>query len=51
MFVVCGISKTTIAQFSREVLPFLAILIVMLVLITYVPASVTWLPDAIMGVD
>ena len=51
MFVVCGISRTTIVDFTREVLPFLAILIVVLVLITYFPASVTWLPDAIMGVD
>ena len=51
MFVVCGISRTTIADFSRELLPFLAILVVVLVLITYYPASVTWLPDAIMGVD
>ena len=51
MFVVCGISRITVAQFSREVLPFLAILIAVLVLITYVPATVTWLPDAIMGVD
>jgi tripartite ATP-independent transporter DctM subunit len=51
MFVVCGISQTSIADFSREVLPFLCILIGVLVLITYVPAAVTWLPDAIMGVD
>jgi tripartite ATP-independent transporter DctM subunit len=51
MFVVCGIGRTTIADFTRELLPFLAILILVLVLITYYPASVTWLPDAIMGVD
>jgi C4-dicarboxylate transporter DctM subunit len=51
MFVVCGISKTAIPDFAREVTPFLCILIGVLVLITYVPAAVTWLPDAIMGVD
>ena len=51
MFVVCGIGKTTIAAFSREVLPFLAILVVVLGVITYIPGSVTWLPDLIMGVD
>jgi len=32
MFVVCGISRTTIVDFTREVLPFLAILIVVLVI-------------------
>ena len=51
MFVVCGIGKTTIADFAREVLPFLAILVVVLGVITYIPGSVTWLPDLIMGVD
>jgi C4-dicarboxylate transporter DctM subunit len=30
MFVVCGISETTIADFTRELLPFLAILVVVL---------------------
>jgi C4-dicarboxylate transporter, DctM subunit len=49
--VVYGIGQTSIADFAREVLPFLCILIGVLVLITYVPAAVTWLPDAIMGVD
>ena len=51
MFVVCGIGKTTIADFTRELLPFLAILVVVLGVITYIPGSVTWLPDLIMGVD
>jgi len=51
MFVVCGIGKTTIADFARELLPFLAILVVVLGVITYIPGSVTWLPDLIMGVD
>ena len=51
MFVVCGIGKTTIADFARELLPFLAILVVVLGVITYIPGSVTWLPNLIMGVD
>lgn len=51
MFVVCGIGKTTIADFTRELLPFLVILVVVLGVITYIPGSVTSLPDLIMGVD
>jgi tripartite ATP-independent transporter DctM subunit len=51
MFVVCGIGKTSIVDFARELLPFLTILVVVLGVITYIPGSVTWLPDLIMGVD
>ena len=51
MFVVCGIGKTRIADFARELLPFLTILVVVLGVITYIPGSVTWLPNLIMGVD
>ena len=51
MFVMCGIAKVSIHEFSREVLPFIGILIGTLLLITYVPETVLWLPDLVMGKD
>ena len=51
MFVMCGISKVSIHDFSREALPFMGILICTLLLITYVPETVLWLPDLVMGKD
>lgn len=49
MFVVCGIGRCTIAEFAREALPFIAILILALGLITYVPGLVLVLPNLVMG--
>jgi len=49
MFVMCGISKVSIHDFSREALPFMGILICTLLLITYVPETVLWLPNLVMG--
>ena len=49
MFVLCGISKCSILDYSREVLPFVAALIVALLLTTYFPSLVLFLPDLIMG--
>lgn len=51
MFVMCGISKVSIQDFSREAIPFIGILIGTLLLITYVPETVLWLPDLVMGKD
>jgi len=44
MFVVCAISKITVGQYAREALPFLFALVLVLLLITYVPQTVLWLP-------
>lgn len=49
MFVVCGIGRCTIAEFAREALPFIAILILALGLITYVPGLVLVLPNLVLG--
>ncbi len=49
MFVMCGIGKVSIYEFSREAMPFIAVLVVALGLITYVPALVLFLPDLVMG--
>jgi len=44
MFIVCAISKISIGEYTREALPFLGALVLVLVLITYVPQTVLWLP-------
>ena len=49
MFIVCAISKITIGQYAREALPFLGALVLVLLLITYVPGTVLWLPKMFPG--
>ena len=49
MFIVCDIAKITTPQFVKEALPFIAILIVGLLVITYVPQTVLWLPNLMFG--
>jgi TRAP-type C4-dicarboxylate transport system permease large subunit len=49
MFVVCGISRCSIAEFTREVVPFVAVLLVALGLTTYVPDLVLLLPRWLLG--
>jgi tripartite ATP-independent transporter DctM subunit len=49
MYVMLAISKTSMARFTREMLPFGLALIAVLMLITYVPGLVLWIPNAVMG--
>ncbi len=45
LFVACGIAKTTLREMFRDLVYLLIPLLLLLLLITYVPALVTWLPD------
>lgn len=45
MFVACSVTGVSIAKFTREALPFLAVLIAALLAITYVPQISLWLPS------
>ncbi|TAK82012.1 MAG: TRAP transporter large permease [Betaproteobacteria bacterium] len=47
MFIVCAISKITVTEYTREALPFLLALLLVLLLITYVPQTVLWLPASL----
>ncbi|MAT70015.1 MAG: hypothetical protein CMJ58_10885 [Planctomycetaceae bacterium] len=47
LFVGCGVGKTTIAEVSRPMVPFLIAMVAALLLITYVPALSLWLPRAL----
>ncbi len=48
MYVVCALGKVSIAEFSREVWPFLVALGLALVLITYLPGLAMWLPNLLL---
>ncbi|MPZ09484.1 MAG: TRAP transporter large permease subunit [Kiloniellaceae bacterium] len=49
LFVTSGITGMSVMQVVRAALPWLGILFVFLILITYVPAISTWLPNTLMG--
>lgn len=44
LYVVSGIARVPIAEVARELAPYLLALIVVLMIVTYVPAVSTWLP-------
>lgn len=45
LFTVCSITRCSIEEFAREAVPFLAALIAVLLLLTFVPPLVTFLPE------
>ncbi|EAR51693.1 TRAP transporter, DctM subunit [Oceanicola granulosus HTCC2516] len=49
LFVTSGVAGMPVMGVVRAALPFLAVLFVFLILITYVPAISTYLPTAVMG--
>lgn len=48
LFVACGISKISLEEVVKNILPFLIILIIDILLITYVPGITTFLPKILM---
>ncbi len=49
LFVTAGVANMSMMGVVRAALPFLAIMFLFLILVTYVPAISTFLPNAIMG--
>lgn len=47
MFTVCGITKCPIDGFVKEVVPFIISLLLVLLMVTYMPTLVTFLPNLI----
>lgn len=45
MFIACAIAKCPADEFTREVIPFMAALILLLLVVTYVPAVTLFLPE------
>jgi len=48
LFVACGVSKITLESISKAVIPLIFAMIIALMVITYVPISVMFLPDLLM---
>ena len=49
MFLTCKIANITTKAFLKAIAPFLIMLIICLMLITYIPEISTWLPNLVMG--
>ncbi len=49
LFVTSGITGMSLVQVVRAALPWLMILLVFLIIVTYIPAISTWLPTMLMG--
>jgi C4-dicarboxylate transporter DctM subunit len=49
LFVIANISKTPLAEVIRGTMPFVALMLVLLAFVTYVPAVSMWLPGVLMG--
>ena len=49
LFVTSGVAGMSMMAVVRASLPFLAIMFVFLIMVTYIPAISTWLPTMVMG--
>jgi len=49
LFVTSGITGMSMVQVIRAAMPFVAVLMVFLVIVTYIPAISTFLPTLLMG--
>jgi TRAP-type C4-dicarboxylate transport system permease large subunit len=49
LYAVSTISKVGIWALARELVPYIVALVLCLLVITYVPAAVVWLPNLMLG--
>jgi len=49
LFVTSGVAGMPMMRVVRAALPFLSVLFVFLIMVTYIPAISTWLPTMVMG--
>lgn len=49
LYIVCAIGRVSMAELTREIVPFIVVLLAMLAIVTYVPATVLWLPNLVLG--
>lgn len=47
LFVASGIAKSSIGQISKRILPYLAAEVAALIIMTFIPAIITWLPTVL----
>ena len=51
LYIVVEVGKVTFEEVTLAVIPFFIPLIVVLLMITYIPDLVLWLPNLVMGVE
>jgi len=49
LFVTAGVAKMSVTNVIRAALPWVAIMFMFLIIVTYVPTVSTWLPNTLMG--
>lgn len=49
LFVGVAVGKSSIEKVTKELLPMYGVMVVVLLLVTYIPAFSTWLPNLVMG--
>jgi len=49
VFTVCSITKCSVEEYTRELVPFLLLMLALLALLTFVPQISTFLPDLVLG--
>ena len=49
LFVTAGVAEMSVAQVVRSAIPFVSIMFLFLILVTYLPFLSTWLPTLLMG--
>jgi C4-dicarboxylate transporter, DctM subunit len=49
LFVTAGVAQMSVTNVLRAALPWVAIMVLFLLLVTYVPIISTWLPTQLMG--
>lgn len=47
LYVGCGLSKISMGQITKPLLPFIGVMIVVLMLITYIPGLITFIPNLV----
>ena len=47
LYVGCGLSKISIGEITKPLLPFISVMFVVLLLITYVPSLITFIPNLV----
>jgi C4-dicarboxylate transporter, DctM subunit len=50
LFLMSSIGRVSMVEITRSVMPFLIVLIFSMIILSYVPGLVLWLPDLVMGV-
>ena len=49
IFVLSSITKTSVSETTKGVLPFMGLLLILLMLVTFIPELSLWLPDLVYG--